>query len=267
MRKYVNSGKFNILPVVLWSIIGLVFGAVIAVIYTAIANWNPFIYLNLLVLMGVIFALSKTVIFIVKKSKSRNLAVNLTVTFLICLFSWYMGWAALMSYIFEIQISWWLLHPGELFESMNFYANNVGMTLNGSRVSSGVLKIFYGVEFLAFFYPMILVAQEKLYYCEFCEQFMKPKNYFFPEVELVAEHLEEIKVGNLSFMNNVENLEESPNTDVEAQYKLNLHTCSACQEKVFNFYHLQMKEKKGKYEVKNTTPLVSAIYVARQENE
>lgn len=177
MKKYVNSGKFNFLPVLLWTLIGLAAGALIGIAYTFIAYFDPIIYLNLLVLIGVMIALTWAVVFIVKKSKSRNRGVNLVVTFLICLFAWYAGWTALMAYQFDAGFFWLLTHPADLFQAGVIYAENIGWTLDGSRIPPEMLKVFYGVEFLAFFAPMIMVARKKLYYCEFCEDFMTPKDY------------------------------------------------------------------------------------------
>lgn len=266
MKKYVNSGKFNIGPVLLWTLIGLIAGAVVGIAYTFIAYFDPIIYLNLLVLMGVAAALTWVVVFIVKRSKSRNKAVNLTVTFLICLFSWYAGWAALMAYQFEVGFFWWLGHPGMLYEAANIYAESIGWTLNNSEIPAGMLKVFYVIEFLAFFAPMILVATKKLYYCEFCEGFMKPKNHYFTETDLVTEHLDHIKTGDLTFMEKAGMKLDKSSAEVPEQYKLNLHTCPGCQEKIYNFYHVKMKLKKGKYESDKTTTLVENTYVVRSES-
>ena len=266
-KKYVHSGKFNPGLTIAWAVVGLVAGAVISVVYTAIANLNPFIYLNFLALIGAVYMLMQTSIFLIKRSKCRNKTVNAVVTLLMCLFSWYVGWAALMAYQFEIDLFWWLAHPGKLLEGMLFYADNVGMTLNNSQIPPLVLKIIYGGELLAYFVPVFLVSNEKLYYCEFCEGFLKQKNHFFTETDLVAEHLDSIKTGDLGFVDKAQskNRFDKACNAVPEQYNLNLHTCPGCGAKVFNFYHVNMKLKKGKYEVATTTPLVENHYAARTE--
>ena len=267
MKKYVHSGKFEAGSVAIWTLIGLVAGGVISVIYTAIANWNPYIYLNFAVLLGVIWALSRAVVIIIKKSKSRNRGINLLVAFLICLFSWYVGWVALQSYLAEINFFALLIDPVAVIDNIFYYADNVNMTLNDSPMEPEVLKICYGIELLAFFVPMIIVAKEKLYYCEFCEGFMKEKDYYITETELVGQHLDGIKMGNLEFLDQIEMMQDKLNTNALQQYKLNLHQCGGCGDRVFNFTHLTLKIKKDKAEIKKTRSIVQNTYAIRPVQE
>ena len=268
MRKYVNSGKFNIVPVLLWTLLALVAGGLISVGYTFIAHYVPSIWLNLGALMGMAVVLAWAVVFCVKQSKSRNKAVNVVMALVVSLFAWYVSWCTILSVTYETSFFWLLVRPGGVvFPVMFDYMNQMQWTFNDSNVSPLMAKFSYLIELLAFLAPAFLVAAKKLYYCEFCEGFMKPKDHYFIETGLVGEHLDAIKAGDLSFMEKAETKLGKASKEVPEQYKLNLHTCPGCQEKVYNFYHVRMKLKKGKYEPDNTTALVENIYACRPEEQ
>jgi hypothetical protein len=267
MRKYVNSGKFNIVPVLLWTVIGLVAGAALSVAYTFIAHFNPLMYLNFIVLGLMVFALTGVVVAIVKQSKCRNRAVTLTVTFLICLFAWYAGWCAILAHLLEVHFFKFLLRPVMTFDAMLYYSDNMEWTIDKTVVSPGMLKVAYAIELLAYFIPMYLVSRQKLYYCEFCEGFLKEKDHYIAETSIVDEHLEAIRQGDLSLLEQVQLLDK-PDQIVDEQYKLDLHRCEGCGERIFNLYRLKMKHKKGKKaEIARTTAVVEDIYAARPVRE
>ncbi len=140
----------------------------------------------------------------------------------------------------------------------------------GSPNRIGVLKVFYVIEWLVFFIPMWMVAYAKLYYCEFCEDYMESKEHFITDVERVGQHLEEIKAGDLSCLNSPGSMSEKLDTEVDQQYKLDLHRCKSCGDRIFNLYHLTMKYKKGKSgarEVDKTVTLIEDTYALRPEGE
>lgn len=266
MKKYTHSGKFRLLPVILWTLVGLVAGAALSVAYTFIAHFDPLIYLNFLVMMGMMFAMTGLVVFIIRRSHSRNQAVNLAVTFLVCLFSWYVGWCVILGYVLEKDFLKFLIHPAVAFDAMNYYCDRaMQWTLNDTVISPPFLKLIYAFEFLAYFFPMWLVAKTKMYYCEFCEGFMKEKNHFITEATVVDEHLPAVREGDLSLLDRVTLLDKADTSDTAPteQYRLNLHRCAGCGERVFNLYHLRMRRKKGKSEVAKTTTVVEDLYAAR----
>ncbi len=268
MKQYVNSGKFNFVPVLLWTLVGLVAGAVVSVAYTFIAHFDPIIYLNILVLGLMAFALAAVVVFIAKQSRCRNRGVTLIVTFLICLFAWYAGWCAILAYALEVNFVKFLLHPAMTFEAMLYYSDNMNWTVNDTEVSPGMLKVFYVIELIAYFFPMYLMTKKKLYYCEFCRQFMKENDHFIADTAAVTERLDAIREGDLAFLESVEPLNK-PDQLVDEQFKLNLHRCESCGERIFNLYHLKMKhnKKKSKTEIARTTCLVRDTYAGRPVRE
>jgi hypothetical protein len=267
MRKYVDSGKFNVVPVLLWTLIGLAVGAALSVAYAFIAHFNPLMYLNFIVLGLMAFALAGVVVAIVKQSKCRNRGVNLIVTFLICLFAWYAGWCAILAHVLDVHFLKLFLHPATAFEAMLYYSDNMEWTVDKTVVSPTMLKIAYAIELIAYFIPMYLVANKKLYYCEFCEGFLGEKDHYIAETSIVDEHLEAIRQGDLAFLEQVQLLDK-PDQTVDEQYKINLHRCEGCGERIFNLYRLKMKHKKGKKaEIARTTTVVENIYAARPVRE
>jgi len=271
MKKYVHSGRFNPGSMIVWGLLGLVAGAVVSVAYTFIAHYIPSIWINIIALAGLAFVLAWVTLFCIKQSKCRNKTVNVIIAGVIGLFAWYISWVTILSYMYEMNFFWFLVRPAETLEGMLYYADTMEWTFSNSSSSNGTAippfmnKISYLVELAVFVAaPMVQVAKEKLYYCEFCDGFMKQKNHFFIDTEVVNEHLDSIKTGDLAFMDKTEKSNKISNT-VPEQYKLNLHSCPGCGDKVFNFYHVNMKQKKGKYEVAATTPLVESTYVARRE--
>ncbi|MCD8186088.1 MAG: hypothetical protein LUD68_06450, partial [Rikenellaceae bacterium] len=175
-------------------------------------------------------ALSWISVFVIKQSKSRNRSVNLLVTLLICLVSWYVDWTGLLAYYADETFFEWFFRPAQVFDGILYYSDHIGMTLNNSEISPSLLKVCYGIEFLVYLFPLYLISQEKLYYCEFCHRFMKSKDHYFPQAEQVKEYVDPIKTGDLAFMQQSEKTDKVCN-DVPEQYKLNLHACPECGEK------------------------------------
>jgi len=188
------------------------------------------------------------------------------ISLLVGVFSWYVSWVTILTFMYEVNFLWLVIRPVDVFEAMFYYMDDIQWTFNDSQVSPFMAKISYLFEFLAFLLPTILVAVKKLYYCEFCEQFMKPKDYFIVEKDIVDEHLDRIREGDLSFLDQVQMLRKM-DTVVDEQYKINLHRCEGCGERVFNFRHLKMKHKKGKTEVEKTRDIVENIYACRPVTE
>lgn len=261
MKKYVHSGKFETGPAVLWTLAGLLIGAALGVAYAFIANVNPFIYLNLLLLTGVVFVLYYLAVFIIRKSHSRSRTVNLLATLLICLASWYVGWCFLLNYMGVPGFFSLVANPPEVLGWINEYADTSEMTVNDAEMSPTMIKLIYGGEFLIFFIPMVMVVRKKLYYCEPCLEFMSGKDYFIADTALVEANMESIRQGNMSFMASAGEPQTIMDPEAMRQYKLNLHFCDKCDRKIFNMHHLELRKKNGKSRVSKKRTVVSHTYV------
>lgn len=245
---YKASGQFSPISFLYFIGASLIVLPILALIYTYLIWYIPFIYINLFITLGFGFAVGLTVNFLViKLGKVRNHKLAMVFGFFAGLIALYFSWAVWVDLVFNIgesygtsrigittsnikffQVVELALHPKELL-SIIAEINAVGTWGIGSSTVSGIfLTIIWIIEALIVIVLSILppLGQSKTPFCEL-------NNNWFKEVELPA--LEVIRLPG-KFIEDIENVNLQSFEDLKT-----VHTPKVESHSVFTIY----SSKKG----------------------
>ena len=143
--------KFIYLRTILASIfIGLAYGF--------ITHFNPYIYLNILVLVVVAAFLFFLANHAKQHGKSVNSFLGFIYLFISCIVAWLTSWAVYFCFNVDGGLSELFKHPVDFFKFIIHYAQHTHMSISkGSsfsfKLNTSVLTIFYVIELIIFIIP------------------------------------------------------------------------------------------------------------------
>ncbi len=269
---YVASGKFEFSKVFTSAFVGVVVACVLGVVYAFISELNPFIYLNVLVLIGLVYAMSFIIQKVALYGKSRNIMVNIIVGLVVCFFAWYAHWCFYFAKYGEMNYFSVFFHPVEAFEYLGFFAENrvisVGKAGRSSNtdVSGIVLQICYVIEFGAFMWAAI-ANRKPAYYSE-------KNNCLYTSVQCYAEandffkqSFEKATPGNYAFLSLMDLYPKTDGLPLQHNDKivqLDFHFCDEGEDNsilTITEGKLKIDKKKNERNFSSGKKLVKDIYV------
>ena len=155
--------------------LGIIIASVTGVVYAFITELNPLIYLNCLVLIGLLFGLGYFLKKLFQYTENRNKVIRLIVGLIICFFSWYAHWCFyFVSYMEDVTFFAAFFNPVETFGFVKLFAEervitleNSGSSGSGLEISGIFLQIVYLAEFLFFIlYPLFIEVKDSKYFSE-----------------------------------------------------------------------------------------------------
>jgi hypothetical protein len=277
--KYTPSNKFNSLNWTIAMIVAFFIAIGIGRLYALISIINPIIYLNFLLLAGVVILLAIIITLIKSIGKSRNKAIDITTGLIICLTAWGAHWAHIANA--ELHGGFWpafLSGPSLMGYAIDFAANRnlaVGrIGSSGMSIDPAILFICYLIEFVAFLAPAYLVVRSKAYYCEDCDNDYATVTGYLSENEIFNQHPSQIWSGDLTFLrNNIFysglhalplNAGEKPGISA-----IELHYCKKCNANaIVNISEGILKEgDKRKKEMSKVDFLLQDTYITDESRE
>jgi hypothetical protein len=274
---YEPSGIFNVSKALVFTFIGCVIGIFAGWLYAVITNINPLIYLNFLLLIGAVFLLILINTLVKTWSKSRNRTVNVFISLVICVVTWYAHWAYYCDLSYNDGFFSLLFSPGiTLPFIMEYTANNqlsIGrLGSGGLPISGAFLGLCYLIEFGAFLFPVYMAAQVD-YFCERCQEFYKNVEGFSEQSESLQSQLSTAKPGRYDFLSTsnlkLSHLQLTVNPADKPQIvKVNYHYCEKCRQHsiVDISTHTLKYDDKKKTELSNENKLVQGIYIDENTN-
>ena len=232
---YIASGEFELINIIKATVPGIIIASVMGVVYAFISELNPFIYLNCLVLMGLLFAISYFVQKISRYAKNRNKAVSLIVGLIISFFAWYAHWCFyFVSYMEDVSYFAAFFNPVETFWFVKLFSEervitltNSGSSSNGTEFSGIFLQITYLAEFLGFMlFPIFNRKPE--YFSEDQQCFYSSVVKYTENNEDFAESFKKASPGCYGFLSQKDiynTLNDIPLENRSKVVKLDFHYC------------------------------------------
>lgn len=212
LKFYKPSGHFSPLSFLYLAITAIVVLPILALIYTYLIWYIPFVYINLFITLGFGFAVGFAVNFLViKLGKVRNTKLAMIFGLIAGFIALYFSWVVWVDLVFNMgesygtsrigittsnikffQVVQLALHPKELFQII-LEINQTGTWGFGSTAVSGIfLAIIWIIEALIVLVLSVLLplGQAKTPFCEydnkwFKEDTLKPFNFIIARSELI----------------------------------------------------------------------------------
>lgn len=275
--KYLPSGKFNFIALLITLTLGVVIASLLGVAYAAISEFNPFIYLNFLVLIGLFFGLSVLIRSACNFGKSRNKWINLVVGLLICLFAYYAHWCYYLVKHTDLTFFTAFFNPYLTVDFVKTFADERVISIGKSsrsifNISGAFLIVFYVIEFLAFILPAFLNIKP-MYYNE-----KDDKPYDFDEFYIASngnienELINNGQKGNFSFLETVlkyKNAASMPYETTGAVLRVELHYCE--DSEALGIVNVKKgalkKDKNGNLSFDYSEDLFKDIYIDKESEK
>ena len=275
---YVTSGKFEFPKVIIATLAGIVATSILGVIYAVISEFNPFIYLQILVLAGLFIALSFIIKKILRFAKSRNIIVNLIVGLIICFFAWYAHWCFYyMQYAYDMSLLAAFFNPIQTVDFIIEFSEARTITVgrggsSGSAISGILLQICYLIEF-AVFMASAVANRKPEYFSEEHQCFYTPVEAFVEKNETFDEAFAKAPRGYYNFLSQVE-VYQTPNEIMLEQnakiVKLDFNYCEGGKDDsilTMTEGKLKIDKKKNEHSFSGGKKLVKDMYVNAETEE
>lgn len=181
MPKYTFTGKIDLTRTLIAMVVAVLGGFAIGCSYGFLMDLNPFIILDFVILVLLVFGTIGLCFGLVQLGKVRNKLIKIVLGLIVAVVSFYVAWAyAVFPNLFAelFDVAEWL---EEVTDYMEDNAFSIGkMTSSSSLLIDGVLlQIFYFIELLVFMIPVFaFLFGSRQYYCESCERFNVNQNLY-----------------------------------------------------------------------------------------
>jgi hypothetical protein len=256
------------------AVIGLLIAAILAVIYARLENWIPFVYLNVILLLGLGFVIGLVVQNRARAAKIRHAGVAGMIALLCGLVALYFAWAA--DFVFRTGA----VPPGHYLNALDplvlgryvsfFYENGAwGLGKGGGVVKGWFLGLVWVIEALVIVgFPTLIVANEfgDNVFCERCRTWNTTQN----DVVRLSP-ASGLDVSQLADAENLDELCRMPHAEAGAAefLRVNLSTCASCPEtNTLRIDRVTVKtDKKDGKPSETTQTLISRLLISPEELE
>lgn len=257
---YKSSGKVKWERFIPAMLLGSLVSAFIGMGYGYLANVNPFIYMNFLILFVAVILILFLINILVGVSSSRNRFAN----FMGGLIMGFMGITGAW-YILIPSVSWSdLFNFSLIFDFASTYAENNSFSVSkfgrgGIELNGLLLILIYIIEFLAFLAPAVIVLTKVDIYCEECDNITESTESYAAYSKEVKDQMVRVKDGGYNVaLNEMEIIPALSFPQGTAVFKIEDHTCPNC--KLFRVLNIAegvvKKDDKGEQEFKKKETLI-----------
>lgn len=250
-------------------IIGILLGPILitllSVLYAYIDVYNPFIYLTILVFIGLLFGIVLIQKIVIRLSKCRNTNSSIVYGIFTGLFGLYSIWCAFIYVMFRrenipVDLYDLLSSPSFVYNTANNLSDLGLYELFGISIKGGFLWFIWLVEAIGIIgagaIGGLAVVHEEVF-CEDCNRWVEDLNF---DLRLTIENRDEAKRIIDSDIEKVLSFEIQENLNTE-HIKVNLHQCSKCQNTNTINVDLITYETNQKGEVKEKSEDFSSVFV------
>lgn len=242
---YKPSGKFSVIGVLVVLGLGGLVGAILALIYGYLTEFNPFIYINILATVALGFGTGMAVAMGVQIGKMRSPAIALLLGLLVGGFTHYVGWVTWThALLADAGKDVWILNPAALIEVIQLLAQKGVWSLKGSTPTGVFLYVVWSIETLIVvgFVAFASYSAASETFCESCDVWTEnqltdiPLGMGLPTEEIKSK----LESGNFLA------LKELGAMDGLKYHTITLAACPSCQMAGFlSLSAVEMKPKKG----------------------
>jgi hypothetical protein len=262
--EYKLSGKSGYLFIV-GLLLGPILMALLSIIYAYINVYNPFIYVTMLVFIGLLSGILFIQKIVIRLSKCRNTNTSIVYGILTGLFGLYSIWCAFIYVMFRrenipVDLYNIILSPSLVYNT----ANNLSILglyeLFGISIKGGLLWFIWIVEAIGIIGAGAIGGFVAIHEQVFCEDCNKWANELNDDIRLAIENRDEAKKIIDSDIEKILSFEIQENLNTE-HIKVNLHQCSKCQNTNTVNVDLITYETNQKGEVKEKSEDFSSVFV------
>jgi hypothetical protein len=251
---YKHSGKAPILGLILIGIAGFIAVPILGLIYGVLTRIIPFIYLNILLVFGFVYAVSYVLSQVAKFGKVRNMILLGLSAFFFGILADYIGWVAWLAvavgdplFLFEF------FFPADIFYIISLVAEEGAWTLSGTTPTGGFLYILWIIEACIVIFGIPYLTLDMLAKTPFCEESnawadKKSQIGAFTPIADRTQFKQSVAQGNFSAFNQLKLSAEN-----EMHYtSLEVYECEQCRNfHVLNVNDVNIKiNNKGRAETK-----------------
>jgi len=253
-RFYKHSGKAPLMGLFFIGIAGFIAVPILGLIYGVLTRVIPFIYINALVLIGFVYAISYVLSQVAKFGKIRNMILLGLAGFFFGLLADYIGWVAWLAV--TVGDPWFLVEfffPADIFYIITLVAEEGAWSISGTTPTGVFLYILWAIEAIIVIGGIPYLTLEMLSKIPFCEESdawadKRTQIGAFTPIANPAQFKDAVSQGNFSAFNE---LKTSPEND-RRYTALEVFECEQCR----NFFMLNVTDvtikinNKGKAEAK-----------------
>ena len=229
---YKPSGKFNFFTLLIIVFIGILWASLLNVLYLGLQWFIPFVYLNILLTIGLGYASFSGINVLHKLFKLRNVKAAFISTTIIILVSIYIQWVVYVLWMFNEDRAdtlaylmttfdrkgdfvYLFSHPNNLLALISTLNEQGTLTINGQVVSNVFLLIIWIIEaLLLIIIPLLMQFGGQVFkpFSESSQQWMKKRKLlsFYPYVEDIASLEQSLLLGDTARMQEALPADELP---------------------------------------------------------
>ena len=262
--EYKLSGKSGNIFIV-GILLGPILATILSIIYAYIDVYNPFVYLTLLVFIGLLFGIIIVQKLVIRLSKCRSKGSSVIYGIVTGLFGVYASWCAFLYVMFRkedlpVELLDLMLSPSFVFEMAQSLSVDGYYTLFGITVKGGFLWFIWIVEAIGIIGAGALgglaVMHEEIF-CEYCNRWAEDLDF---DLRLAIENKDSAKKTIELDVTTILNYPIYTGTNTE-HIKVNLHQCSKCHNTSTIDIDFMSYETSDKGEIKEKNEDFSEVYI------
>ncbi len=264
----VDSGKF-----VIFLLIAVALNGLLGILFGVISHYNPLIYINFLVLFGIMFASIFVSSFCLSAAKSRNPMANMVFLLICAIYLLYNSWAATLAanysgleytagLLFQVSID-------DITEFISLRQISIGkFGRDGAVLEGSILAIIYLIEAgIIIIWPTYIGFTSRGYYCENCDTELNEQGFYVPAESLLDldNQKKSGRFDNLSSIPPVLESELANYTTKRSLAMINHHSCPSCDLEIIDLTLGKIKiDKDNDSEFKEQETIVKGL-IARTD--
>lgn len=287
--QYQLSKKFQLIPTILFTVVGIFIAIFLGVLYSIISSFSPLILLDIGLAVGMAWVLTTITSNLTKLAKVRNELVSFLMALIICLFAYYSATVTFELLIFDMDYEYWLdffLSPVTVFDIIisDIIPNRVititkGSSKSGIEISGILLGIVYLVELIVFLWPAAVALNMDDCFCEDCQKWYSKFNFYSASDDSLVTNINTCQSGHYAdvlsqvvFYKNLNELVQQSEPTPEEITGLNYIYCQCpnCHERnLLSILKIKLKKNKKEYEAVTDSDsiLVNNNYIDAKTDE
>lgn len=287
--QYQLSKKFQLIPTILFTVVGIFIAIFLGVLYSTISSFSPLILLDIGLAVGMAWVLIAITSNLTKLAKVRNELVSFLMALIICLFAYYSATVTFELLIFDMDYEYWLdlfLSPVTVFDIIisDIIPNRVititkGSSKSGLEISGILLGIVYLVELIVFLWPAAVALNMDDCFCEDCQKWYSKFNFYSASDDSLVTNINTCQSGHYAdvlsqvvFYKNLNELVQQFDPTPEEITGLNYIYCQCpnCHERnLLSILKIKLKKNKKEYEAVTDSDsiLVNNNYIDAKTDE
>lgn len=262
--EYKLSGKSGNIFIV-GILLGPILVTLLSIIYAYIDVYNPFVYLTLLVFIGLLFGIIILQKLVIRLSKCRSIGSSIIYGIVTGVFGVYASWCTFLYVMFSkedlpVELLDLMLSPSLVYEMAQVLSVDGYFTLFGATVKGGFLWFIWIVEAIGIIGAGALgglaVMHEEIF-CEDCNRWAEDIDF---DLRLAIENKDSAKKTIELDLTTILNYPIYTGTNTE-HIKVNLHQCSKCQNTSTIDIDFISYETSNKGEIKEKNEDFSKVYI------